>query len=193
MSEEDLQGLAVGVPQQRDLTYNDMKAEMLALQEDVKYFQGEMEYYKQVATADPWKSNPQHTSRERLADRFLAQKVPEGQKPVSEELYLTRSSLLELLALIPSLSRKDARRFIRDWEDIEALSQGEGNEQIVKTRQERMVYELQIYRSVGDTAIPGMTTTTAIITDRMESDQKISMPPQRKPQGWLDGLKGGSQ
>lgn len=190
MAMEDLQGLATQQPK-KPMTYEEMQAEMAALQEDAKYYQGEMEYYKQAATADPWKQGPQHTSRERFADRLLKQRIPEGGEPISDNLYLIRSDLIELLALIPSLSRKDARRFIRDWEDIEALSQGEGNEQIVKTRVEQMVYELQIYRSVGDTAIPGMTTVTSLITDRMETDQKISTPPQRKPQGWLDSLRGG--
>jgi len=182
-----------GQSQQKPPSYADLQAELAAMQEDLKFYADEAAYYKQAAAGDPFKNNPQHTSRERFADRLLKQRIPTENKPVSEELYITRSSLFELMALIPSLARKDARRFIRDFEDIETLSQGGGNEQIVMTRQERLLFELQIMRSVGDAPISGMTTVGAMITDRAETDQKINMPPQRKPAGWTAFLGGGEQ
>lgn len=182
-----------GQPEQKRMTYEELQNELSATMDDVKYYQEELEYHKKaLAQEAAWSSGPKHTAKERLADRLLDQQVPTNHKPVSSELYLTRSKLFELFALIPSLSRKDARRILRDWMDLEVLAQGGGNEQIVRTRQEEILVELQILRSVGDAPITGMTTVGAIITDRMESDQKINMPPARKPQGWANalGLKG---
>jgi len=179
----------IGKPQQQPMTYNELQQELELTQQDAEAFRQEADYYKKAMADDPWRSNPHRTPQEGFADRMLRQRVPQDQAPSSAELYMTRSDLLELLALIPSLSRKDYRRFVRDWEDIETLAQGGGNSQIVKSRQERLLFEIQLARSVGDAPVIGMTTTTALITNRMESDQKINMPPaNRRPQGFLDGL-----
>jgi hypothetical protein len=184
-------GQPLGQPQEKRMTYEDLIGELSNAKEDINWLNEELDYHKKaLAQEAAWSKGPAHTAKERLADRLLDQKVPADQKPVSEDLYMTRTTIFELFALIPSLSRKDQRRILRDWMDLEALAQGGGNEQIVKSRQEEMLVELQSLRSVGDAPITGMTTVGAIITDRLESDQKISMPAQRKPQGWLNSIPG---
>jgi hypothetical protein len=183
-------GQPMGQPEKK-MTYEDLVNELSTSKEDVAWLTEELDYHKKaLAQEAAWSKGPSHTAKERLADRLLDQQVPKDSAPVSENLYLTRSKLFELFALIPSLSRKDARRILRDYMDLEALAQGGGNEQIVRSRQEEMLVELQMLRSVGDAPITGMTTVGAIITDRLESDQRINMPAQRKPQGWLNSVPG---
>jgi hypothetical protein len=175
-------------PRQAPATYGDLQNDNVALMDELKYYQEELEYYKQAVAGDPWKSSPQATPDERFANRMLQQRVPDGQNPVSEELWITRSDILELLALIPSLATKDYRRFVRDWEDIETLSQGGGNRQIVKSRQERLLFEIQLMRSVPGEANKGPTERVLLATKRQESDQRINMPAQRKPMGWIEQI-----
>jgi hypothetical protein len=175
-------------PRQAPQTYGDLQADNAALADELKYYQEELEYYKQAVAGDPWKGTPQATPDERFANRMLQQRVPDGQNPVSEELWITRSDILELLALIPSLATKDYRRFVRDWEDIETLSQGGGNRQIVKSRQERLLFEIQLMRSVPGEANKGPTERVLLATKRQESDQRINMPAQRKPMGWIEQI-----
>jgi hypothetical protein len=175
-------------PRQAPQTYGDLQSDNAALMDELKYYQEELEYYKQAMAGDPFKQNPQSSPDERFADRMLNQRVPTGQSPVSEELWITRSDILELLALIPSLATKDYRRFVRDWEDIETLSQGGGNRQIVKSRQERLLFEIQLMRSVPGEANKGPTERVLLATKRQESDQRINMPAQRKPMGWIEQI-----
>lgn len=171
------------------MSYQELQEELALTRQDSDALMQEIEYYKRALADDPWRANPHKTPQAEFADRLLRHRMPEDQKPSSDELWFTRSEMIELLALIPSLSTRDRNRFVRDWEDIETLSQGDGNQQIVRSRQERLLFEIQIARSVGATAIPGMTTTTALLTSRMESEQKISSPQvMKKPQGFLDGL-----
>ena len=179
---------ALAPPRQAPQTYGDLQNDNAALMDELKYYQEELEYYKQAVAGDPWKSSPQQTQDERFADRMLRQRVPEGEKPVSEELWVIRSEILELLALIASLDQKSYRKFVRDFQDIEALSQGGGNKQIVKELQEELLFKLQLMRSVPGEPNKGPTERVLLATKRQESDQRINMPAQRKPMGWIEQI-----
>lgn len=181
MTADDLKALGAGAPK---MSYSDQQNAIISLEDEVKYYQEELNYYKQVAAQDPWKNNPPQTADEKFADRMLDHRVPESECPAGETLWLTRSDVFELLALIPGLEKKDYRRFVRDFEDIETMSQGGGNRQIVRSRQERLAFELQLYRSVPETP-----ERILLATKRQEIDQTMRTPATpRGGKGFVDSI-----
>lgn len=187
MAIDDLRG--IGNPQTSFATKDQ---ELEYLRQEVQYQKEEAEYYKQALSGgDPWKNNPVQTADERFADRMLCQRMPDDQHPHGQKLWITRSDILELLAIIPSLSRKQYNRFVRDWEDIETLSQGGGNAQIVQSRQERLLFEINLSRSVGDAPVSGMTERILLSTKRQEISQNINtQSAQKRAAGFFSDIFG---
>lgn len=170
------------LPQQRQSSQD-------ALREAEAYIQRLEEeniYLQQLNQNDPYKMSPIKTKDEQFLDRVLNHRIPVQQTPSGCDLWLTRSGIVEVLALL-NINSKDYNRFVRDWADIEDLSQGGGNKELVAAEQEEFFMAMQLYRSRGDNEVKSYTERSAHFTNRNVSEQTVKMPQnENKPVGLLD-------
>ena len=166
-----------------------MQDMILQLQDELQYRDEELQRYKVALQGGQYADQMPKNKDERWLERLLKQKLGDNQHASGHNLWLTRSDLVEILALL-NVSAKDYRKFCRDWEDITALAQGGGNDEIVKTEQESFFFRLQLYRSRGDNPVAAYTTLSSTFTNRQEVDQTVNMPKQQEQSmGLMDIFK----
>lgn len=155
----------------------------------IQRLEEEVTYWQQLNSNDPYKTNPIKTKDEEFLDRILKHRIPEKSNPSGCDLWITRSEIVEVLALL-NLSSKDYNRFVRDWADIEDLSQGGGNKELVSAELEEFFFNLQLYRSRGDNEVKSYTERSAHFTNKQVSEQTVKMPQaEQRNIGMLDFLR----
>lgn len=168
----------------------DLETTVQEQEEYIRRLEEEAAYYQQLATGDPYTKNPVKTKDEQFLDRILRHRIPEKLVPSGCDLWLMRSEVVEILALL-NLNKADYNRFIRDWADIEDLSQGGGNRELVAAEQEEFFASLQLYRSRGDNEVKSYTERSSHFTNKSESIQTVKMPQtgEGRTVGLFDFLK----
>ena len=158
-------------------------ADVMREQEEyIRQLEEENVYLQQLAQGNPYQMNPQKTKDEQFLDRVLRQRIPKESTPSGCELWLTRSDVVEVLSLL-NLNSKDYNRFIRDWMDIEDLSQGGGNKELVAAEQEEFFMALSLYRSRGDNEVKSYTERSSHFTNKTVSEQTVKMPQSENRAG----------
>lgn len=180
-----------GQQKEKPPTYTELSDAVLDLQDEIARREEELQYYKQAVAADPWKQPGPQNSNERFADRMLNQRIQTKDFSTGCDLWLIHSDVVEILALL-NITKREYRHFIRMWADIEDLAQGEGNEEIVKSKLEELYFQLQLYRSRGDNPLASYTERTELTTNRTSIGQEVRMPAvAQRPQqvGFFDSLR----
>lgn len=159
-------------------------------QEDyIHQIEDELNYYKQLNSNDSYRNNPIKTKDEEFLNRILKHRIPEMLTASGCDLWVIRSEVVEILALL-NLSKLDYNRFVRDWADIEDLSQGGGNKELVSAELEEFFFNIQLYRSRGDNEVKSYTERSAHFTNKAVSEQTVKMPQaETRNVGMLDFLR----
>lgn len=171
-------------------TREDPAAIMREQEEYIRRLEEENMYLNQLTAGDPYaRGGPIKTKDEQFLDRILNHRIPEKSTPSGCDLWMTRSGIVEILALL-NIDRKDYNRLVRDWADIEDLSQGGGNSELVAAEQEEFFMKIQLYRSRGDNEVKSYTERSAHFTNKNVSEQTVKMPVSENRQpGMFDFLR----
>jgi hypothetical protein len=156
-------------------------------QEDyIHGLENELNYWKQLNQNDSYRANPMKTKDEEFLDRILKHRIPALLSASGCDLWVIRSEVVEILALL-NISKVDYNRFSRDWADIEDLSQGGGNKELVAAELEEFFFNIQLYRSRGDNEVKSYTERSAHFTNKSVSEQTVKMPQnEQRTVGMLD-------
>jgi hypothetical protein len=165
--EKELVHLAVNIPQEPEIQSNVDK-------------EG---YY------DPYPRYRHKSAEAEMQDRLL---TILGRPPSAPwgSLWIANSDFREQIALL-NITKSEQRGLLRAWSDIEVLSQGDGNEDIVESDQNEFMLKIISYKSRSDNPEKGVRERTAHITQKSIQDQTVNLPTSEKQKtGFFNTLLG---
>lgn len=138
---------------------------------------------------DPYPKTHHKSAEAEMQDRLLT--VPRRPKNAPwGSLWVIKTGFLEQVALL-NLTKSEQRGLLRQWEDIQVLSEGDGNECIVEAEQDKFMLKIVSYKSRSDNPEKGIRERTAHITNKTISDQTVQMPKgEQQRSGFLNTILG---
>jgi hypothetical protein len=122
-----------------------------------------------------------------MMEKLFHCRLPET-KEEYDEFYTMVPTVIAALPRIPNISQIDYNRVVRVWHDIREMSASEGAERVVASDIMQLIFELRLLVARGDTALPGITGVSAIITTRQVGEQTVKMPQQKESSGGFFGF-----
>jgi hypothetical protein len=123
---------------------------------------------------NPYSTGKHKSAEAEMQDRLLT--IP--RRPPNApwgSLWLIRSGFIEQIALL-NITKSEQRSLLRQWSDIQTLSEGDGNQNIVESLQDEFMLKIVSYKSRSDNPEKGIRERTAHITQKSIADQSITMP-----------------
>ena len=133
---------------------------------------------------------PRHKSAEaEMQDRLLT--IPRRPKNAPwGSLWVIHTGFIEQVALL-NITKSEQRSLLRQWADIQVLSEGDGNADIVESEQDEFMLKIVSYKSRSDNPEKGVRERTAHITSKTIADQTIQMPKsEAQKTGFLNTILG---
>jgi hypothetical protein len=190
MTEEDLKKLRVGdmpfdIDQYLYLDEQQQQPELTPEDRALMIAQQGQQMITSQGGGNPF--HPAQTWDDKAMHRMLTVKMPKNEKEKCN-LWTTESEFIEQFGLL-NLPKIDFDKFVRMYRKIENLCKGEGNSEIVKSRQRKLAQQVIMYKSRGDNPLIGITERGAWITTRNELQQVVKMPMVDNRQGFIGGIK----
>jgi len=135
-------------------------------------------------------TNARHKSAEaEMQDRLLT--IPRRPKGAPwGSLWVIHTGFIEQIALL-NITKSEQRGLLRQWADIQVLSEGDGNADIVESEQDEFMLKIVSYKSRSDNPEKGIRERTAHITNKTISDQTVNMPKsETQRSGFLNTILG---
>lgn len=109
-----------------------------------------------------------------MQDRLLT--IPRRPKNAPwGSLWVVHSGFIEQVSLI-NITKSEQRSLLRQWADIQVLSEGDGNADIVEHEQDIFALKIVSYKSRSDNPEKGVRERVAHITQKSITDQTVQMP-----------------
>ena len=124
-----------------------------------------------------------------MMEKLFICRLPET-KEEYDDFFKLLPTVIAALPRIVNINAEEFNELVRDWEDIKDMASSEGSERVVQSDMIKMIFKIRLLPARGDFPLPGMTAVSAIITQRQESKQQVTMPQvQEKPAGWFGLLR----
>lgn len=138
---------------------------------------------------DPYGKGRKRSAEAEMQDRLLTIPLrPKGAKWGS--LWVVHTNFIEQIALL-NITKSEQRALLRQWSDIQVLSEGDGNEDIVESEQDEFMLKIVSFKSRSDNPEKGVRERTAHLTQRTIADQQITMPKgETQKSGFLNTILG---
>jgi hypothetical protein len=138
---------------------------------------------------DPYGKSKHRSAEAEMQDRLLTIPLRPKNAPWGS-LWVIKSGFIDQIALI-NITKSEQRALLRQWADIQILSEGDGNKDICESEQEEFVLKIVSYKSRGDNKEVGIRERTAHITQKSIADQTINMPKgETQRSGFLNTILG---
>jgi hypothetical protein len=143
---------------------------------------------EEVVIVDPYPNRKHQSAEAEMQDRLL---TIEGRpkNALWGSLWITNSQFREQVALL-NITKSEQRALMREWSDIEILSEGDGNESIVESDQNELALKIISYKSRSDNPERGIRERTAHITSKSIQDQTVTLPKSESKSGFVNQLLG---
>jgi hypothetical protein len=124
-----------------------------------------------------------------MQDRLLT--IPRRPKGAPwGSLWVIHTGFIEQIALL-NITKSEQRGLLRQWADIQVLSEGDGNADIVESEQDEFMLKIVSYKSRSDNPEKGIRERTAHITNKTITDQTVQMPKsETQRSGFLNTILG---
>jgi hypothetical protein len=139
-------------------------------------------------THNPYLNHNHQSAEAQMQDRLLTIEGRPANAPWGS-LWVTNSQFREQVALL-NITKSEQRGLLREWADIEILSEGDGNEAIVESDQNELALKIISYKSRSDNPERGIRERTAHITQKSIQDQTVIMPKSEPKAGFMNQLLG---
>lgn len=137
---------------------------------------------------DPYPKTRHRSAEAEMQDRLLT--IPRRPKNAPwGSLWVIRTGFLEQIALL-NITKSEQKSLLRQWADIQVLSEGDGNEAIVESEQDEFMLKIVSYKSRSDNPEKGIRERTAHITNKTITDQTVQMPKGEQRSGFLNTILG---
>lgn len=123
---------------------------------------------------DPYPKHKYRSAEAEIQDRLLTIPLRPKNAPWGS-LWVAKTGFIDQLALL-NITKSEQKALLRQWSDIEVLSQADGNEDIVESEQNEFVVKVVSHKSRSDNPEKGIRERTAHITQKNIQDQTIQMP-----------------
>jgi hypothetical protein len=135
--------------------------------------------------------NRHRSAEAEMQDRLLTiPRRPSLKEAPWGSLWVTHTGFLEQVALL-NITKSEQRSLLRQWADIQVLSEGDGNADIVEHEQDIFALKIVSYKSRSDNPEKGIRERTAHITNKTISDQNIQIPKNEvQKSGFLNTILG---
>jgi hypothetical protein len=138
---------------------------------------------------DPYPKARHKSAEAEMQDRLLT--IPRRPKGAPwGSLWVIHTGFIEQIALL-NITKSEQRGLLRQWADIQVLSEGDGNADIVESEQDEFMLKIVSYKSRSDNPEKGIRERTAHITNKTITDQTVQMPKsETQRSGFLNTILG---
>lgn len=137
---------------------------------------------------DPYPKSRHKSAEAEMQDRLLT--IPRRPKNAPwGSLWVIHTGFIEQIALL-NITKSEQKSLLRQWADIQVLSEGDGNQDIVESEQDEFMLKIVSYKSRSDNPEKGIRERTAHITNKTITDQTVQMPKGEQRSGFLNTILG---